>query len=102
MKKTCDDGLTRHYRAALSDYATAARDGRAMAEVMAHFAGQLGGEPQDLDGPPLETLPTRSEVLRTLRQRDAARARLEREWDRLSDAAKVGLPSPDELDDGEG
>jgi hypothetical protein len=38
-------------------------------------------------------------VLRMLRRIDDARGRLDREWERLSDEEREGLPSPDELGD---
>ena len=92
------DGLA-HYRAALEELAGALRDARGLAEVMGSFAGQLLGGSPDRDGPPVTDLPTRSDVLAALRRIDAARSRLEREWQRLSDDQREGLPSPDELHD---
>ena len=86
-----------HYRAALEGLADATRDARALADVMAFFAGQLRGAPADLDGPPLTDLPTRSAVLAALRRIDQARSRLEREWQRLSEDEREALPSPDAL-----
>ena len=60
-------------------------------------AGQLA--PADLDGPELTSLPTRSGVLGMLRRIDDARGRLEREWERLSDDEREGLPPPDAVTD---
>ena len=91
-----DDGL-RHYRAALQTLALALREGRAMAEVMVFFAGQLRGDPPDLDGPPVTALPLPSAVLSALRNIDRARSDVDREWERLSDEAREALPSPDSL-----
>jgi len=97
MTKT-DDRLA-HYRAALEELAQAMSDARGLAEVMGFYVGQLlGGEP-DLDGPPLTELPTRSDVLAALRRIDGGRPRLEREWERLSDGQREGLPSPDVVTD---
>ena len=92
------DGLA-DYRAALEKLAGALRDARGLAEVMGFFAGQLLGEPADLDGSPVTDLPTRSDVLAALRRIDHARSRLEREWERLSDGEREALPSPDALSD---
>ena len=98
--KTCE-GL-KHYQAALSELASALREGRSMADVLAFFAGQLRGRPQDFDGPPLAAIPSGNAVLRTLRRIDGAKGNVEREWHRLSDEAREGLPSPDALDDDDG
>jgi len=81
------DGLA-EYRAALEELAQALSDARGLAEVMGFYVGQLQGVPPDLDGPPLTDLPTRSAVLAALRRIDQARARLEREWERLSEAER--------------
>ena len=77
----------------------ALHDARALADVMAFFAGQLRGGPADLDGPPLTDLPTRSGVLAALRRLPGARSRLEREWEKLSDDERGSLLSPDALGD---
>jgi hypothetical protein len=83
----------------MTELADALREARGAADVMDFFAGQLRGDPPDLDGPELTALPTRSAVLRMLRRIDDARGRLEREWERLSDGEREGLPSPDALAD---
>ena len=72
MTKTKDGAA--HYRAALEELADAVREARGAADVMDFFAGQLRGDPADLDGPELTALPTRSGVLRMLRRIDDARA----------------------------
>jgi hypothetical protein len=94
--KTAESGL-RPYRAAMTELADALREARGAADVMDFFAGQLRGDPPDLDGPELAALPTRSGVLRMLRRIDGARGRLEREWERLGDEARELVPPPCEL-----
>ena len=89
-----------HYRAALEELADALREARGAADVMDFFANQLRDDPADLDGPELTALPSRSGVLRMLRRIDDARGRLGREWERLSNDEREGLPSPDALGDG--
>src|SRR5262249_49476447 len=93
MTKT-DERLA-HYRAAVTELADALHEARGAADVPDFFAGQLRGDPADLDGPELTALPTRSDVRRMLRRIDDARGRLGREWERLSDDEREGLPSPD-------
>src|SRR5262249_8475484 len=97
MTKT--KGNSAHYRAAMEELAAALSDARGLAEGMGCYVGQMLGEPPDLDGPPLTDLPTRSDVLAALRRLVSARSRLEREWERLSDGEREGLPSPDALAD---
>ena len=67
--KTAEGG-PRPYRAAMTELADAMREARGAADVMDFFAGQLRGDPADLDGPELTALPTRSAVLRMLRRID--------------------------------
>jgi hypothetical protein len=69
--KTAESG-PRPYRAVMTELADATREARAAADVMDFFAGQLRGDPADLDGPELTALPSRSAVLRMLRRIDDA------------------------------
>jgi hypothetical protein len=85
------------YRAALEELTNAAREARALAELLDCFASQLRSGRPDLDGPPVASCPTPYQVRRALERVDLARARAEEEWQRLPPDLREAVGSPAEM-----